>query len=171
MINEVIYSSIKTKVNHYLLYYILIIYILHIFWVNVITLKSQRILINNKSEINLVIEGSGNQKILSSYYKGVNPSKVLVNGKEDSSCSTTCKLKDPKSNITLIFNDPFDSLYEMFRGLTNIIEVDLSKFDTSKLTNMIRIFYDCQKLKKIYFGNFTTKSVQICDHYSKDVLL
>ena len=159
MINEVIYSSIKTKANHYLLYYILIIYILQIFCVNVITLKSQRILINNKSEINIVIEGSGNQKILSSYYKGVNPSKVLVNGKEDSSCSTTCKLKDPKSNITLIFNDPFDSLYEMFRGLTNIIEVDLSKFDTSKLTNMIRIFYDCQKLKKIYFGNFKTKSV------------
>ena len=103
MINEVIYSSIKTKANHYLLYYILIIYILQIFCVNVITLKSQRILINNKSEINIVIEGSGNQKILSSYYKGVNPSKVLVNGKEDSSCSTTCKLKDPKSNITLIF--------------------------------------------------------------------
>ena len=37
----------------------------------------------------------------------------------------------------------------MFNGLTNIIEVDLSKFDASLVINMYTMFCDCSSLKSI----------------------
>ena len=46
----------------------------------------------------------------------------------------TCNLVGDKNNITLIFDTQIESCYEMFDGLTNIIEIDLSNFDASKVT-------------------------------------
>ena len=38
----------------------------------------------------------------------------------------------------------------LFGGLTEVTSIDLSKFDTSKVTNMSHIFANCNKL--IYRG-------------------
>ena len=43
------------------------------------------------SEIHLVIQGSGQQKLLNDYIN-IEPSEVLVNGVKDDSCSKTCIL-------------------------------------------------------------------------------
>ena len=48
----------------------------------------------------------------------------------------------------------------MFKGIKNIIEVDLSNFDTSEVTSMKQMFYDCTNLKKINFGNISTSSIE-----------
>ena len=41
----------------------------------------------------------------------------------------------------------------MFSGLSNIIEIDFSYFDTSEVNNINYLFNDCINLKKITFGN------------------
>ena len=69
------------------------------------------------SEIHLVIQGSGQQKLLGDYYSGVEPFEVLVNGVKANSCSKTCNLEGDRNNITLKFDTQIESCYKMFDGL------------------------------------------------------
>ena len=48
----------------------------------------------------------------------------------------------------------------MFYGLTDILEIDLSNFDSSKVTNMIRLFQGCTLLTSINLKNLSTKSAK-----------
>ena len=48
----------------------------------------------------------------------------------------------------------------MFYELNSIIEIDLSNFDSSKVTNMKEMFSNCKKLIKITFGNINTSLVE-----------
>ncbi len=41
----------------------------------------------------------------------------------------------------------------MFCGLSNLTELDISNFDTSNVTTMLRMFYNDSQLKTIYVGN------------------
>ena len=49
----------------------------------------------------------------------------------------------------------------MFAYLTNIEKLDLSKLDTSYITNMYRMFYNSSGLKSIDLSNFNTSNVTI----------
>ena len=73
------------------------------------------------SEIHLVIQGDGQQNLLSNYYSGVKPSEVLVNGVRDDSCSKACYLEGDKNNSTLKFDTQIKSCYCMFYFVENII--------------------------------------------------
>ena len=115
--------------------------------------------VESKSEIHLIIKGKGNQIILNEmfYYK---PDEVIINGAFNNTCKNTCELKKEINEITLIFNEEIRSCENMFYNLINIKEVDLSKFDASKVTKMNSMFHDCKMLKKITFGNINTSSVE-----------
>ena len=118
-----------------------------------------RYLINYSAQINLVIEGSGNQNLIyNSFY--LEPSEVIVNGISQSSCKKTCQMDYEKNNVTLYFNEPVTSCYYMFNKLTNIKEIDLSNFDFSNVANMSNMFRSCTNLEKINFGNINTTSVK-----------
>ena len=112
------------------------------------------------SEIHLVIQGDGPQRLLSYWYSGVAPSEVFVNGVKDDSCSKTCNLKGDRNNITLKFDTQIESCNEMFEYLDNIIEIDLSNFDASKVRTMQWMFNGCSNLEKIEFGNINTPSLE-----------
>ena len=112
------------------------------------------------SEIHLVIQGSGPQKLLGDDYSGVKPSEVLVNGVRDDSCSKTCYLEGDKNNITLKFDTQIKSCYCMFYFVENIIEIDLSNFDASKVTYTGFMFNGCSNLEKVEFGNINTSSLE-----------
>ena len=47
----------------------------------------------------------------------------------------------------------------MFAYLTNVEKLDLSKLDTSYITNMSRMFYNSSGLKSINLSNFNTSNV------------
>ena len=47
----------------------------------------------------------------------------------------------------------------MFKGLSNIVKIDLSNFDTSKISNMGYIFFGCSSLISINSNHFETSSV------------
>ena len=46
-----------------------------------------------------------------------------------------------------------------FFGMTNCMEMDLSKLDTSKVKSMAKMFNDCSKLTKLDLFNFNTSNV------------
>ena len=111
------------------------------------------------SEIKLVISGQGNQAIISeSFYK--EPNQVFVNDILREDCKRYCHLFDNTNNITIKFEDEITSCENMFNGLTNLIKIDLSNFDNSKVTNMSSMFQNCKNLSLINFGEINTSSVE-----------
>ena len=52
-----------------------------------------------------------------------------------------------------------DDQYFLFGGLTDLTDFDLSGFDTSKVTNMDSMFFDCQSLTKLDLSSFNTSKV------------
>ena len=119
-------------------------------------------LINGISEIKLVIQGNGRQSLLGDSFN-IEPFEVLVNGKKDDSCKKECNLEEDINNITLKFDKQIESCYLMFQGIKNIREIDLSNFDTSKVTTMSWMFCDCSNLEYINLGNINTSSVENMD--------
>ena len=111
------------------------------------------------SEIHLIITGKGTQNIISDSFN-IQPSDILVNGiSKNIICSKTCLLEDDSTNITLIFKNKLTTSAQMFNGLTNLKEIDLSKCDFSEVTTMYAMFNGCINLEKINFGNIITSKV------------
>ena len=133
---RILKDIIKLKNN--ILY--LIILIIHI------SLSNQKrfIKLNHFSEITITIKGSGNQTILSQIgmcdtqttFNSL-PSKIYVNDILQN--YTDYKVYDLQYNINKIrmeWNYTFTDCSGMFYDLRNITEMDLSKFNSSKVTNM-----------------------------------
>ena len=74
--------------------------------------------------------------------------QVFINGILNNSCQKTCFLNNDLNDITIIFNNNLESCSNMFKNLINLIQVDLSNFDTSKVTLMNSMFENCTNLKK-----------------------
>ena len=87
---------------------------------------------------------------------------IIVNNKNNKYVNSINNktISDNGNNITLTFNNEITSCEYMFKGLSNIIEIDLSYFDFSKVRNMYSMFYGCTNLKKIKFGNIDTSCVE-----------
>ena len=47
----------------------------------------------------------------------------------------------------------------MFYGCSSLIELNLSNFNTNKVTNMSYMFYRCSSLKELNLSNFNTNNV------------
>ena len=60
------------------------------------------------------------------------------------------------NNVTIKFETQIETCYKMFYQLDNILEIDLSKLDTSKVSNMRNMFSGCLNLERIIFGNINT---------------
>ena len=110
------------------------------------------------SKIQIVINSNHKQILLSEiFYK--EPDLVIVNGLIRKDCKQYCNLEFDINSIILSFNDNINSCENMFLGLSNIIEIDLSNFDFSYVTTMKSMFKDCKHLKKIDFGNINTSKI------------
>ena len=141
--------------------YFQLILILIIYEISLVNSKLVKIIRNFNckfSEIKLIIQGSGTQNLVttSSYSEADAPSEVYVNDIQRSDCEKTCSLSGTKNNITLRFENQMSSCYYMFYAQTNLIEVDLSNFDASKVTSMGGMFNGCTNLEKFTSGNINT---------------
>ena len=72
----------------------------------------------------------------------------MINGAFIDSCNKICQLIDEINNITLYFDEEINSCENMFNNLQNLTFIDLSSFDTSKVTNMHSMFFNYTNLKK-----------------------
>ena len=112
-----------------------------------------------QSQVKLVVQGKGNIFFLSeSFY--LEPSEVIVNGISKDSHQKNCTFEYDLNNITIKFDELINSCEKLFYGLKNIIEIDLSKLDTSEVTNMSSMFDGCSNLEKVNFGNINTSLVK-----------
>ena len=103
------------------------------------------------SEINIVILGKGDKRVLSDNFR-FEPSEVIING-ESNNCKKVCNFQEGKNNVTLFFNDSINNCENMFYNLKDINEIDFSKFDFSFVTTTKNMFRNCTLLEKIEFGN------------------
>ena len=130
----------------------------HILWINLILLNIIYIS-NQKQEINLIVKGPGTINFVSkSFYK--EPSEYIINGSSTECIDRTYNFSNEINNVTIKFDSPIETCQNMFKDITNIIEIDLSKFDFSNITNMGYMFSGCTKLEKINFGKINTSSVK-----------
>ena len=58
------------------------------------------------------------------------------------------------------WNEIITSAYRMFYNCTEIIEIDMTKFDTSLVNNMFEMFALCYSLKSLDVSNLTTTNVE-----------
>jgi surface protein len=114
-----------------------------------------------KNEITLIIEGKGTQKILGESIL-VEPSQVIINGftKQKIGYSNTYDLDNITNVVTIKWDTPLTTCNNMFFNFDNIISIDLSKFDSSKVSDMSLMFYDCTKLESINLENMNTSSLK-----------
>ena len=54
--------------------------------------------------------------------------------------------------LKIIFKKKLLSCNNMFKNIDNVIEIDLSNFDSSKIRSCKNMFYGCSSVKKITFG-------------------
>ena len=115
---------------------------------------------NNDSEITLLIRGSGEQYIFNNKFSSL-PNEVYVNGNKTYFINNQPKifLKDELNMVTLKWKNKISSCNYMFYSITNIIELDLSKFDASSVKSMNYMFRNCSFLKSINLTNFNTSQV------------
>ena len=155
---------------------IYIIFVLLIFIQNVKSIKIRNI--NSISEISITIRGKGNQYILndemvqmSEEYLNFDyePSQILINGVlQEYTGKIVYNLTKEENYITMKWEKPIGNCNTMFYQLDNITYIDLSKFDSSKVTQTIYMFSFCYSLTSINFENFNTTQVNnmFCMFYS-----
>ena len=102
---------------------------------------------------------SGEQEIINSEF--VDDVQVYINGNEISIDSNNKILvPEGQNSIILQWDNKLTNCEKMFYGLSNIIEIDFTNFDTSEVIKMQSLFEDCINLEKIVFGNnFVTSRI------------
>ena len=121
------------------------------------------------SEITMTIKGKGDQYILNNgscfidkidYLFDEKPDQILINGVPQSySGNMVYNLTYEENIITIKFKNLLKTCNGMFCNLNNITKIDLSKFDSSEVTEMIGMFYNCDSLTSLKLDKFKTKSV------------
>ena len=62
--------------------------------------------------------------------------------------------------VKIIYFDNITTTESMFLNCDKIIEIDLSKFNTTQVNNMNNIFSGCFSLTSLYLSNFNTSIVK-----------
>ena len=141
--------------------------LIYIFFYLPFQVNNKRSIYMYQSEINLIIKGIGQIPFLNEqFYRRA--TQVIVNGISIDPNINYYNFTDTLNNVTIKFDGEITSCKNMFNGLKNIKEIDLSNFDTSKVTDMDSMFYLCTNLEKINFGNINTslvKNMKYLFHY------
>ena len=113
-------------------------------------------------EITIKINGIGIHNITSSAYTFC-PDNVIYNSVDIKEDCNRVNLPDDGNEIktlTLKWNNANYFLARLFENITNILEVDLSNYDTTGVTDMKQMYYNCQSLTSINLQNIITSSTK-----------
>ena len=115
--------------------------------------------INLDSEITMIINGNGEQKILNELFKNL-PTEIYVNNEPVEISTTVKNLIYYENEIRMKWNYSLTTCDSMFAGLSNIIKMDFSKFDVSHVENMNSMFRGCSSLTSLDLSNFKSPLVK-----------
>ena len=117
----------------------------------------------SSNEIILKISGTGYQNIISYNYEDTNTYQVYVNDMDNPISITdlqkTISVESEPNIIKIVWTTQLENCQNMFAGLDNILEADLSNFDSSQVTNMESMFHSCTSLTSIKISNLDTSSL------------
>ena len=113
----------------------------------------------SENEITMTLKGSGKQFILYEWSRTPPPDEIYINGElKGKKSKSISDLVEEENNITMKWNTPVKSCYQMFFNFKNIIKIDFSKFDTSYAETMSGMFKLCS-ITSLDLSNFDTSSV------------
>ena len=113
----------------------------------------------DNSQITLIINGSGYQSLFHERFTE-KPNEIYVNGQKTEFISgTMINLTLEVNTIIIKWNFTLTNCSYMFSGKKNIIEIDLSQFDTSLVKSMDHMFMNCSSLTSINLTSFNTSQV------------
>ena len=115
------------------------------------------------SEISIKINKTGSQQILSYRFLYL-PSLIIINDVIQNLAKREYNLVNKFNIIKIKWNYSLTNCDYMFSGLSNIIEIDLSKFNSSSITSMKNMFYNCTSLEVLNLNNFDTTKVSNMAH-------
>ena len=125
------------------------------------SMNTNRALQSNSSFILLKSSYVGTQNILASDYNGGYPDKIYLNENlVEGTPTNAIDLPSTDLIIKLEWNDKINNCKNMFKGLGNLTEIDLSNFDSSLVTDTSFMFSSCSSLTSINLNNFITSSVR-----------
>ena len=114
----------------------------------------------DKNKITLIVNGKGQKQIYN--INIIKPDIAIINNNEPISIMDnnmeSFTLDQDENTIILKWRNLLTSCKEMFKDIDDIISIDFSYFDTSKVTEMTSMFYN-SKAKSINFNNFNTSIV------------
>ena len=117
------------------------------------------------SEVTLKIKDIGNIQILSAeFFQKHNKCSIYINDNLQTTTKNKYGLTLQESGINtvrIIWNVKINSTYSMFAECNKIVEINLSKFDTTCVTTMNKMFYNCLALTSINFSNIDTSKVSV----------
>ena len=150
-------------------FYLIKLYIITFMKLSSILCKfNKRNILFQISEVTLKINETGTIQILSDdFFQNYIPCSVYINGNNESQIKNKYSFTHQESGINtvrIIWNTEIKSTQKMFCQCNKIVEIDLSKFDTTSVSNMQEMFYECSTLKSINFLNVDTSKVTIMAH-------
>ena len=121
------------------------------------------------NSITLKFKSTGLQRIISINFVN-KPNKVFINDNETSFYSEelndtnyiiysnyTIQINSINDIVKLVWDYSLTNCSYMFKGLTNLKNIDFSDFDFSFVNNMEQMFYNCSNLESINFNNGPNK--------------
>jgi hypothetical protein len=139
--------------------------LLLIIFLNSISLTKERSLeiriLDNDSIITMIINGGGKKRIIGgSFSFSPEGGEVYINNKKQDGGANDEYELDIGQNIVIIkFQNQLQSCANMFYNMTDLLEVDLSKFDASQISSTSEMFYGCKNLKKVVMENFASSKI------------
>ena len=148
------YKAIENKINKKNLPLILKFII---FFIPLLPLSISKII---KNEISYKIKGKGMQIILNNNNMK-KPDEVIINGikQEEREYNFNYNLTEEVNDIIISWNTSLTSCKELFINFGNIISVNFSNFDSSKVTDMSKMLHGLNNLKTLDLTNFNTSLV------------
>ena len=113
------------------------------------------------TEINLKINATGNNKILSDdFFKANRPHEIYLNDSFMDEIKNEYYFNNTEIvTVKIRWNNSIETTENMFSNCDSIIEIDLSNFNTSQTTDMSSMFYNCASLEKLNLSNLDTSQV------------
>ena len=119
-------------------------------------------MIEFNQNITLKIRGPGFSDVLGPtdlFYSIYHPNCTYINGIRNNTITNRYYFNNINNTVKLIWDNSITKCSGMFKGCSNITEIDLSNFDTSKVEVMTSMFKECTQLTSINLSNVNTSKV------------
>ena len=153
------YISTKNTITILIMKYILF---LNLFFLSILN-NDLNMIDHNFSIIKLKILGKGAKNIFnneaSQFQEMYYPNEVYINDIRQNVVNHSYYFNENDNLIELKWNNNINNTGYMFFECSDIIEIDLSNFDTSQVTDMSCMFDGCVSLTSLNLSNFDTSRV------------